>query len=313
MTASAVLMSSAALKKVIKTPSAVANTLDWRKASGGVATALAIDVHGDKLGLALATLRSETNEDGNTTESQLLWNRSRHPQLFPNNNLDSKNRDQFSLGFGDSFSCRLLDPIPMITTEDTTQSMRTTKSKRRRKRKRVICPEAKQILSELVREHSVCSFVVSWPVQQDTGLMGASCGMTLWAIEQLLENEEEEEAFAPFAPNRPLCLWQTCDAQEFYCADSFGRSSVFARTSEKKEHYASKEQYHLEDEPVLAAEVWMDFCEHHWPAAELATIPMGTVQQSLGDANSSSAPLNPVDSRYNNDSMSSRRRTLVAA
>jgi len=310
MTASAVLLSSAALKKVIKTPSAVANTLDWRKASGGVATALAIDVHGDKLGLALATLRSEKDEDGNAAESNLLWNRSRHQQLFPTNSLDS-NRDQFSLGFGDSFSCRLLDPIPLIATDDTHQTMRTSKSKTRRKRKRVICPEAKQILSELVRDHDVCSFVVSWPVQQDTGLMGASCGMTLWAIEQLLE-DEQEEAFPPFAPNRPLCLWQTCDAQEFHCADSFGRSSVFARTSDKKEHYASKEQYHLEDEPVLAAEVWMDFCEHHWPAAELATIPMGTVQQSLGD-NSSSAPLNPVDSRYNEDSMSSRRRTLIAA
>ena len=38
-------------------------------------------------------------------------------------------------------------------------------------------PEAsRQQLSDLVRTNNVCGFVVAWPIQQDTNLMGASCG-----------------------------------------------------------------------------------------------------------------------------------------
>ena len=50
---------SALLKKVLKPPSAVANALDWKKAPGGVATAMTIDIHADRIGLALTTLRSQ--------------------------------------------------------------------------------------------------------------------------------------------------------------------------------------------------------------------------------------------------------------
>lgn len=305
MTTSSVLskavLNSAALKKVVKSPSAVANALDWRKTSGGVATALAIDIHADQLGLALATLRSERDGENATKESK-LWNRGPQP-LFPSS-LDSENRDHFSLGFGDHFSCRRLEPVPLFTTSDKNNEMTQTK---RRKRKRTICPDAKRILSGLVLDYNVCSFVVSWPVQEDTGLMGASCGRTLWALEQLLEEEA-----SPFGPNQPLCLWQKADAQDEAAEDPFGRSSVFTRTSDKKEYYASKEQYHLEDEPVVAAEVWMDFMEYHWPAAGLATIPMGSVPQNPS-GNNSPAPINPVESHYNSGFVLAGRRTLVAA
>ena len=296
MTASAVL-SSIALKKVIKAPSAVANTLDWRKASGGVATALAIDVHADKIGLALATLRSENDDEGTHTESML-----RSGQLFPNR--CDLNRDQFSLGFHDSFSCRVLDPIPLIASGETIQTGR--------KRKRVICPQAKRRLSGLVRDHKVCGFVVSWPVQQDTGLIGASCGRTLWALEQLLQEDETDAP--PFAPNRPVCLWKRVQIDtdaEHLSADAFGRCSMYARTSDKTEHFASKEQYHLEDEdePILAADVLRDFCQHHWPAAEAVTIPIG----SGGVKDSGPSQVTLVESRYSTDCLSSRRRSLVAA
>ena len=304
MTASSALttavLNSAALKRVVKSPSAVANALDWRKASGGVATALAIDIHADQLGLALATLRSERDGEGATKQSK-LWNSGKQP-LFPSS-LDSENRDNFSLGFGDHFSCRRLEPIPLFANENTNEMTQT----KRRKRKRAICPEAKRMLTDLVRDHNVSSFVVSWPVQEDTGLMGASCGRTLWALEQLLEEETPA-----FDPNRPLCLWHKADAQDESETDPFGRSSVFARTSDKKEYYASKEQYHLEDEPVVAAEVWMDFMEHHWPAAGQASIPMGNVPPKPS-GNSGTPPINPVDSDYNSGFILGGRRTLVAA
>ncbi len=293
MTATAVL-SSIALKRVIKAPSAVANTLDWRKASAGVANALAIDVHADKIGLALATLRSSKDEQGATESQQVLRSRQ---LLFRNREPD---RDHFSLGFRDSFSCRVLDPIPLTTTEQTG-----------RKRKRAIAPEAKDRLSSLIRDHNVCGIVVSWPIQKDTGLKGASCGRTLWALEQLLEEEGSEGAL-PFAPNRPLCLWQGFTS-DHPVEDTFGRCSVYARTSDKTEHFASKEQYHLENEPVAAAEIWKNFCEYHWPAAAVVTTPHGGVQSSSSSSSSSTMEVNSVRSAFSGSLITERRRGLAAA
>lgn len=284
------ILSSRALKRVIKAPSAVANTLDWRKASAGVANALAIDVHADKIGLALATLRSEKDDEGATESQQVLRSR----QLL----FRSRERDHFSLGFHDSFSCRVLDPIPLVSSEETG-----------RKRKRVIAPEAKRRLSGLIRDHNVCGIVVSWPIQKDTGLKGASCGRTLWALEQLLE-EDESEGFSPFAPNKPLCLWQGYTS-DHPVEDNFGRCSVYARTSDKTEHFASKEQYHLENEPIIAADVWRDFCEYHWPAAAVVTTPPGGVQ-SHGNS-SSTVQVSSVGSGYSGSLITERRRGLAAA
>jgi len=287
MTATAVL-SSIALKRVIKAPSAVANTLDWRKASAGVANALAIDVHADKIGLALATLRSSKDEEGATESQQVLMSRQ---LLFRNREPD---RDHFSLGFRDSFSCHVLDPISLIASEQTG-----------RKRK-VISPEAKHRLTTLIRDHNVCGIVVSWPIQKDTGLKGASCGRTLWALEQLLE-EEESEGAPPLAPNRPLCLWQGYTS-DHPVEDNFGRCSVYARTSDKTEHFASKEQYYLENEPVVAADVWKNFCEYHWPAAAVVTTPSGGVQNS-----SNTMQVNSVGSAFSGSLITERRRGLAAA
>jgi RNase H-fold protein (predicted Holliday junction resolvase) len=45
-------MSSAAIMKVITTPSKIASSLDWRKVSGSV---LSLDIHPDRIGLALAS------------------------------------------------------------------------------------------------------------------------------------------------------------------------------------------------------------------------------------------------------------------
>jgi hypothetical protein len=237
-------LSSIALTKVLKPPSAVANTLDWRKASGGVATAMTIDVHADRIGLALATLRSESDCDMEVHQRR----RSRGlSSMYRNGNDHSR-------GYNNnySFSCTVLDSIPLVG-----------------KRKKVMPSDAKRRISGLVRAHNICGFVVSWPLQQDTGLMGASCGRTLWALEQLLEDCEDGSSITTtdplFANNRPLCLWDGV-RREQPATDAFGRSSVYARTSTKTEHCASKEQYH-QDESVLAAEVWKDFCEHHWPAA----------------------------------------------
>ena len=68
-----------------------------------------------------------------------------------------------------------------------------------------------------------------------------------------------------FTPSRPICLWDTADAVDAAAAvDAFGRSSVYARTSNKTEHRASEEQYH-QDESIAVVKVWEDFVQTNWP------------------------------------------------
>jgi hypothetical protein len=136
--------------------------------------------------------------------------------------------------------------------------------------KKKVPTEAKQRLARLVKDYKVCGFVVSWPLQKDTGRMGASCGRTLYTLEQLLEDTSIINS------NRPLCLWDSQHVQPTE-VDEFGRSPVFARTSTKTQHVASKEQYH-QDEDIVATQVWDDFCQKYWPATDAG------VQESAGSS-----------------------------
>jgi RNase H-fold protein (predicted Holliday junction resolvase) len=119
----------------------------------------------------------------------------------------------------------------------------------------------KQKLEEIVQhEHDICGIVVSWPLQTDTGHMGASCGRTIHVVEELLEDTNV------FAPNRPLCFWDSQHTQSCGNEDEWGRCSQYSRTSSKHEHLASVEQY-SQDENVAAIQVWNDFVRVHWPTA----------------------------------------------
>merc|ERR1712196_377648 len=124
-------------------------------------------------------------------------------------------------------------------------------------------------MGELVKEHNVCGFVVSWPIQKDTGIMGAACGRTLFAIEELLsspEQQQQQRANNPiFTPGRPVCFWNNEEQQQLHKVDSFGRSPVYARTSDKQVHIASKEQYNAQDESTVSVNVWDDFVRTNWP------------------------------------------------
>ena len=116
----------------------------------------------------------------------------------------------------------------------------------------------KERLEEVVRQRdNICGVVVSWPLQKDTGHMGAPCGRTLHILEELLEETDL------FTPDRPLCLWDSTHTT--ICAqDKWGRCADFARTTEKHTHLASKEQYN-QDDNVVATQVWNDFVRVHWP------------------------------------------------
>jgi RNase H-fold protein (predicted Holliday junction resolvase) len=118
---------------------------------------------------------------------------------------------------------------------------------------------AKDKLEDVVRqEQNICGIVVSWPLQKDTGHMGASCGRTMHVVEELLEETNV------FAPNRPLCFWDSEHPKQSD-EDQWGRCKEYNRISSKHEHLASAEQYN-QDENVAATEVWNDFVRVHWPA-----------------------------------------------
>jgi hypothetical protein len=127
---------------------------------------------------------------------------------------------------------------------------------------KTISEESKQKLVNLIKDHKVCGFVVSWPLQQDTGRMGASCGRTLFTLEQLMKDTKTNV----FSPNRPLCLWDPNHVQPTK-VDCFGRSPEFAKTCDKTLHFASQEQYH-QDETIVSSRIWQDFCQHSWPEQE---------------------------------------------
>jgi RNase H-fold protein (predicted Holliday junction resolvase) len=140
-------------------------------------------------------------------------------------------------------------------------------------------------LRTVVETNKVCGVVVSWPLQPETGKMGAACGRVLHTLEDVLRKQHEEQqecssssdddcsssSTAPIiTPNRPLCFWNHCHLQK-ESEDEWGRCASYASTRETayfsgdRVHLASKEQYY-QDENVRAAQVWNDFSRVHWPA-----------------------------------------------
>jgi len=154
--------------------------------------------------------------------------------------------------------------------------------------------ECLERFSDIIEEHKVCGVVVNWPLQRDTGRMGAACGRVLFALEQLFErsnetniaNEELEHTKLGGLLSRPFCLWDAghinpTDPSKW--VDDFGRCASYGKEKEldeahtvsddeysdryiskEKNYFASKEQYY-EDELTVVLGVWDDFCKEHWP------------------------------------------------
>lgn len=109
-------------------------------------------------------------------------------------------------------------------------------------------------IEDIIAEYNILGIIVSWPVQKDTGHMGAACGRTIRILEDLLENSNV---------NRPFCLWDS-EHPQLSGKDKWGRCADYNRISNKETHLASIEQYQ-QDENVVAAMVWDDFVKTHWP------------------------------------------------
>jgi hypothetical protein len=129
--------------------------------------------------------------------------------------------------------------------------------------------------SKIIEKYKVCGVVVSWPLQHDTGRMGAACGRTIFALEQLWE---QSNGGSNDVLSRPFCLWDSGHVvpkqrkDPAKRVDAFGRCASYGHDKEeveslsstKDDYFASIERYH-EDELAVVCGVWNDFCKEHWP------------------------------------------------
>lgn len=185
--------------------------------------------------------------------------------------------------------------------------------------------------SEIIEEHKVCGVVVNWPIQRETGRMGAACGRVLFALEQLWERSNEtipddESADASTLElqrggllSRPFCLWDAGHinlSDPAHKVDNFGRCSSYGMQNEKaedkskeKNYFASKEQYY-EDELTVVLGVWDDFCKEHWP--ELCANPEPESEEATSNSNLQSfynAPATEMSSKLHE--MTKKKRSLI--
>lgn len=134
-------------------------------------------------------------------------------------------------------------------------------------------------IHDIVTQHNVCGFVVSWPLEPDTGKMGATCGRVWYTLEALqamnLSSSSSSQHSSLFSCSRPICLWDPHrTVEEAKRLDDWGRSWEFTRTSTAREYHASTERYYKKQDEgdetratMAPIQLWMDFCHAHWPEA----------------------------------------------
>jgi hypothetical protein len=132
--------------------------------------------------------------------------------------------------------------------------------------------ECLERFSDIIEEYKVCGVVVNWPLQRDTGRMGAACGRVIFALEQLWERSNETKTANDASTDastthelsnihnnnnsnkknheqggllsRPFCLW---DAGHINLADPSKRVDAFGRCASY-----GKENSRPSNEPALS-------------------------------------------------------------
>ena len=236
--------SSRAILNVLTTPSKIASKLDWKRVGGCV---LSLDIKKDRIGLAVAS----------------------HPSSPSSlSGLPSSSTYRSS-----SSSSSYLSPCSSATT---LQSIKLGRKGR-------ISNNSRQELANVIKQYQVCGVVVTWPLQRDTGKMGAACGRVLYTLENLLLDDNNVPTNI-LTPNRPFCLWDGRqmvkrkeddddgydDNENELREDGFGRSVAYSRVPSKSKtiHIASEEQeqrQQQQQQQQQAAQVWDDFFKTHWP------------------------------------------------
>lgn len=121
----------------------------------------------------------------------------------------------------------------------------------------------KEHLADIISTNNICGIVVSWPLQEGTGRMGAACGRVFHTLEDLM-SESSNSRIVSMMNHKPICLWDSEHAKDLDAEDRWGRSVAYCRTSNKSIYKASEEQYN-QDEEIVARQVWDDFMHAHWP------------------------------------------------
>mmetsp|Transcript_18975 Transcript_18975/g.47110 ORF Transcript_18975/g.47110 Transcript_18975/m.47110 type:complete len:293 (-) Transcript_18975:86-964(-) len=116
--------------------------------------------------------------------------------------------------------------------------------------------ECLERFSDIIEEHKVCGVVVNWPLQRETGRMGAACGRVLFALEQLLERSNETFTSIESSDDlpstghqlggllsRPFCLWDAGhinpkDPSKWI--DDFGRCASYGKDMESTSDETSR-------------------------------------------------------------------------
>ena len=148
------------LVRKLSKPSKVASLFDWKKANNG--TVLVLNFHKNRIGIAIgyhpSTVKSSTGGGGAPASCYEL-----EPLRFDNNNKNHNNNN--SNGTCTINSARALS---IASRGAINQS----------------CLDR---FSDIIETYKVCGVIVSWPIQHDTGRMGAACGRVIYALEQLWE------------------------------------------------------------------------------------------------------------------------------
>jgi hypothetical protein len=183
-----------------------------------------------------------------------------------------RQRIRMALVYHPSCDSEPLESISTVAHQD--QEGQGGRSGRRR---RTIPRDCTEQLAQVVDEHEVSAFLVAWPLQRDTGKLGASCGRVLYTLESMISQQQlQQQSFSNentlFTPSRPVCLWDSHSVDEQLFEDDWGRCASYGRpppplstknNSMMQQHLASEEQY-VTDESITAADVWKDFCRAHW-------------------------------------------------
>ena len=150
--------------------------------------------------------------------------------------------------------------------------------------------------------------IVSWPLEKETGKMGAACGRVLHTLETLLSVQEANKNSCSIqssatgttttttpvlSSSRPICLW---DGRHFpeetvdewgrgpqYChrprVDDLASGPISVTTCEETGETIETHEYKYKDETMTASRVWNDFCHFYWPELYYENHLIATVTQ----------------------------------
>jgi len=220
---------STRLIKLLKTPSQLANSLDWGKQSKTVAT---LHIGKDNIGMAISS-HPEYGEPSQPILPALKLELQAVDVPYCSSKGSHKKNDG-------SITC-------------------TTAATKQRKQ---LSPQTVRAIQDICDRHNVGSFVVVWPLQKE-GRPGAACGKVLHTLESLIAVSN-----SVLTPHRPICLFHNLESDEHlkYREDEWGRCAVYARSTNKTYHKASIQQYRIPEGCSFAAvDAWDAFCYHHWP------------------------------------------------